>query len=585
MAGSVLDEAGRASEPAPETAVEAELATQVANPGHPEPAATADAALADAATADAGVGAVAATAAGHPLSAPHIEPLERKAPTPFDPAVASASLAPALPPKRDRRERLIATFDNVFFFLGAAAAAWLAYLVLSQSFSHGLEYLWFLIVFYAVLAYLLLPRLHSMLTHIYVPDYFIGRARTNEGLLGDPVNLSLFGSEAQLHTAMLAAGWHRADEVGFRSALRIVTSTLTRRSYSDAPVSPLYLFGQIQDFTYQQEVDGNPAKRHHVRFWKTPEGWLLPGGYEAEWMAAGTYDRNVGISLFTLQVTHRIERETDRERDHIVTTLRDANPEGVFTVIRNFSTGYHAVNGGGDAITTDGDLPIVDLRGVPVSAEGAASAEEVDAAPLPADASLLGQVVLTTARDSASSNRVKRPISIYLSYLLMIIRGAIGAGSVIAVFADWADSVASVRIELPSGAGVDADQLADIAVWIIVGLASAAFIGYIVLAQLVFVGYNWARFLVMTLSLITVAGVAVDFVNRQADLTLATGLINLTFDILVLFALSSADARVFTRERRLRRKARRAARAATALAAGAAASAAGQGQPPAIAAR
>ena len=429
-----------------------------------------------------------------------IEPLERKQLDPFDPRAVSPSTPPPLAPKKDRRGRLFALLDNLYFLLGTIAAAWLAYLVLTQSFSHGLQYLWFLILFYAVLAYLLLPRLHSILTLIYVPDYFIGRARTNEGLLGDPVNLALFGSEAQLHTAMLAAGWHRADEVGFRSALRIVTSTLSRRSYSDAPVSPLYLFGNIQDFTYQQEVDGNPAKRHHVRFWKTPEGWLLPGGYEAEWMAAGTYDRNVGISLFTLQVTHRIERETDRERDHIVTTLQDANPAGVFSVIRNFSTGYHAVNGGGDAITTDGDLPIVDLTRVEVSPEGLASTEVLDSAPLPADATLLGQAVLDTARDSAASNRVKRPISIYLSYLLMIIRGIVGAVSVVAVFATWADSVAAVRIELPSGADIDADRLADIAVWIIVGAAIAAFVGYLVMAQLVFAGFNWARFIVMTFS-------------------------------------------------------------------------------------
>ena len=31
-------------------------------------------------------------------------------------------------------------------------------------------------------------------------------------------------------------------------------------------------------------------------------------------------------------------------------------------MIRDFSTGYHTRNGGGDEIATDGDLPIVDLR-------------------------------------------------------------------------------------------------------------------------------------------------------------------------------------------------------------------------------
>ena len=33
-------------------------------------------------------------------------------------------------------------------------------------------------------------------------------------------------------------------------------------------------------------------------------------------------------------------------------------------VLKDFSTGYHARNGGGDSIRTDGDLPILDLRAV-----------------------------------------------------------------------------------------------------------------------------------------------------------------------------------------------------------------------------
>ena len=30
-------------------------------------------------------------------------------------------------------------------------------------------------------------------------------------------------------------------------------------------------------------------------------------------------------------------------------------------MIKNFSTGYHSRNGGGDLIITDGDLPIIDV--------------------------------------------------------------------------------------------------------------------------------------------------------------------------------------------------------------------------------
>ena len=101
-----------------------------------------------------------------------------------------------------------------------------------------------------------------------------------------------------------------------------------------------------------------------MRFWKCPPGWLLPGGYRADWLAAGTYDRSVGLSLFTLQVTHKIDADTDVERDHVVATVSAAEPAASVITIRDFSTGYHARNGGGDAIVTDGDLPVLDVRGV-----------------------------------------------------------------------------------------------------------------------------------------------------------------------------------------------------------------------------
>src|SRR5690606_32601896 len=49
-----------------------------------------------------------------------------------------------------------------------------------------------------VTAYILLPRVQRLLARIYVPDYFVGRTRTHEGLLGDPVNLALMGDEDDL---------------------------------------------------------------------------------------------------------------------------------------------------------------------------------------------------------------------------------------------------------------------------------------------------------------------------------------------------------------------------------------------------
>ncbi|MDU0328578.1 LssY C-terminal domain-containing protein [Microbacterium sp. KSW2-21] len=273
-----------------------------------------------------------------------------------------------------RRWSIGRALDGFFFVFAGLAAIWLAYLSFTASFSLGWAGIAMVIAFWVLLAYLVLPRLHRILTTIYVPDYFMGRTRTSDGLLGDPVNLAFQGEREAIEAVMAAAGWIAADPVSLRSSWRIITSTLRRRSYPRAPVSPLFLFGRMQDLAYQQEVAGSPAQRHHVRLWKCPDGWLLPGGRRVDWLAAGTFDRAVGLSLFTLQVTHRIDADTDIERDHIVGSVR-AVPGVTVDVIRDFSTGYHSRNGGGDSITTDGDLPIVDVSAVGLAAVDVAAAE------------------------------------------------------------------------------------------------------------------------------------------------------------------------------------------------------------------
>jgi hypothetical protein len=265
---------------------------------------------------------------------------------------------------RRRAYSIGVAIDWFFFVFAGLAALWLAYLSFTETFHVGWWGIPFFLAFWLLLAYLVLPRLHRILTTVYVPEYFIGRTRTSDGLLGDPVNLAFQGSGEQIRAALEAAGWTRAQPVTLGSSWRIVASTISRRSYDEAPVSPLFLFGRQQDFAYQQEVDSNPAQRHHVRFWRCPDDWLLPGGRRVEWLAAGTFDTSVGLSLFTLQVTHKIDADTDVERDHIVRTVTDADPRVVVDVIADFATGYHARNGGGDSIRTDGDLPIVDVRAV-----------------------------------------------------------------------------------------------------------------------------------------------------------------------------------------------------------------------------
>jgi LssY C-terminus len=396
--------------------------------------------------------------------------------------------------------------DGVLFAFAGLATIWLAYLVFRASIKPGWPML-LLVVFWVLLTYLLLPRVHRILTRLYVPGYFIGRARTSDGLLGDPVNLALRGLEPQVHAAMTRAGWTRADDLSMTSGRRILTSTLSRRSYAEAPVSPLHLFDRQQDFAYQQEVAGSPSKRHHVRFWRCPEGWMLPGGYAVDWLAAGTYDRSVGLSLFTLQVTHKIEENTDVERDYIVETVITAAPEVEVEVIENFSTGYHSRNGGGDLIITDGNLPVIDVRRVEVP---------------------------ETAAVEHTDSRDKRPAQIVFGAGVGFFRGLGYLLIALLLLLFPVNYVPEVNVEGGRPALILAGSVVALVALIDIGLAIA-----------VFVGRNWARIVLMLSCVVTTIIAFVGNANGSEAITLATSLPTVGLSIMVLLALSSHRAREY----------------------------------------
>lgn len=263
--------------------------------------------------------------------------------------------------KQSSRPTILATALRLVYLVVLVAVFYIVYSVAFRRVFAGNGILVSLLVLWLISAYVLLPRVHRWFSRIYVPNYYIGRVRTYDGLLGDPINLALYGSEKELVTAMEQAGWTRAEELSWKSTLKMIHSSVFKKSYPAAPVSSLFLFNNKQDIAFQIEVDNNPHKRHHVRFWKTPKGWWLPGGYQADWLGAATYDRRVGFSTLTWQITHKIAENVDEERDFVISTLKQSKQTKKVDVVEHFTTGYHDINGGGDRISTDGSLPFIYL--------------------------------------------------------------------------------------------------------------------------------------------------------------------------------------------------------------------------------
>lgn len=437
---------------------------------------------------------------------------------------------------KNRRWSVNQLVDNLFFVFSGAAAVWLAVLVLGESFG-GWSRLWFVLPFWIVLAYVALPRLHRILTNIYVPDYFIGRSRTADGLLGDPINLAICGSQTQLESAMVAAGWTKADEITLLSSWRIILSTLTRRSYHEAPVSTLTLFGRQQDFAYQQEVEDSPAKRHHVRFWRCPEGWLLPGGHQADWMAAGTFDRSVGLSLFTFQITHKIDEHIDQERDHIIDSLAQTTPGIRVEVIKDFSTGYHSRNGGGDAIQTDGDLPIIDLSSVP-TAERRSAQPGLEVAEIPGT-----EVAVPT---------LERPLpTIFGAFFGLFSAITTVIWAVLFKQVDLTTEILKTEIGDPVELAQIVQSISTVVI-VVLGVIAAL---QLALAYFVWSGRNWARIMLMCVTALSTIVAVATAAQEGSKLTLSADLLNtnlltIALQILLVLALSSEKARAFARRRR-----------------------------------
>ena len=439
---------------------------------------------------------------------------------PFEPAedwrrgVAVDTPPPTSPPKFELAPDSVSgtplwpvqeILDGAFFVIGTVLVMWLGWIVVTDGFDG-----WFgigsVIVFWVMLAYVGLPRLQEVLSKIYVPDYFIGRSLTEVGVLGDPINLALDGTDTDIHAAMTRAGWVRADELTIRSSWGIVLSSVLRRPYPEAPVSSLFLFGRRQAFAYQQEVDGNASQRHHVRFWPVPDGWKLPGGFEVGWLAAATYDRAVGISLFTLQVTHRVDADIDIERDYVIDTVRYAVPEASLRVIREYSSAFTTRNGGGDVVHTDGSLPILDLTGLPV--------QEPDLVE-PA----------TDALSRAGSNRVPPP-SLLAAAVMSLAKAATSLTAVLVAIFQGDDSAAPAStLELTVMGG---GALCSVVLWLFL-LAHHA----------------WARIALMVACTVEAVTQLIDLSSGdEVNFLVLTGT---AITVLILIALSSDDARRWVR--------------------------------------
>lgn len=212
------------------------------------------------------------------------------------------------------------------------------------------------LLIYVLIAYGVMPLAWRGYEHCHPALHHVPTiTHTGNGHPGDPLNIAAVGREEDLVKAMLKADWLPADPLSLKSSLKIAGASVLRRPYTEAPVSSLFLFKRKQDLAFEQPVGNNPSKRHHVRFWKSEK---TDRDGRPFWIGAVTYDKRIGFSHTTGQITHHIGPDVDRERDDLMAGLSEHGWLVQLYQVTGVGATLLGRNGGGDPYYTDGELTI-----------------------------------------------------------------------------------------------------------------------------------------------------------------------------------------------------------------------------------
>ena len=231
---------------------------------------------------------------------------------------------------------------------------------------------------YILCAYILAPALLRIFRIIKTPVHLPIYSITPDGLASDPINISIIATRRQLIRTMEKAGWHMADPHTIHNIFKMGISILFNRTYKNAPMSSLYMFGRKQDIAFEIPIGSSAGERHHVRFWATTYDMKKKNldvkgihwhnrrshvfGDSLLWVGAASLDNGVALIRHNLQFTHMIHPDTNLERDMIVSQLKTQKLLDKVTYIK-LGSPYKLVNRVINGyLHTDGKMALVNLK-------------------------------------------------------------------------------------------------------------------------------------------------------------------------------------------------------------------------------
>jgi hypothetical protein len=194
------------------------------------------------------------------------------------------------------------------------------------------------------------------------PDLFSTiprRVQDQQGDPGDMVNFAIIGTQDQVQKAFTAAGWTAVDKTTQDAIVHGLLATLSHESYTEMPMSILYLFGRPQDFSYARaDPLAVAAIRHHLRVWRTTE--TVNG--KPLWVGSATHDNGFEKDQRNGSVTHHIDPNIDEERDFIQQSFAASGMLAGAAYVTPSNPLRTALTATGGSFHSDGRIVVMALR-------------------------------------------------------------------------------------------------------------------------------------------------------------------------------------------------------------------------------
>ena len=190
----------------------------------------------------------------------------------------------------------------------------------------------------------------------WMMDYLPPRVFNGKGREGDMLNLIFVGQQEDLQKAFERAGWVKTDKLK-----PIFVWHLLWHGTNDArlPMSRLFLFGRVQDYSYAlPELGAAASRRHHIRVWKTD--YTIDG--MPVWAASATHDIGIEIAKRGHLIGHRIDPAVDAERDFIGVDLTNTSLVGRQEYLHSPDPVFQALTASGETYNSDGRILLLDLH-------------------------------------------------------------------------------------------------------------------------------------------------------------------------------------------------------------------------------